>query len=162
MEPEFRIRVLFQSGVQRPASKCALERVTLASNRPARTSCSIFRSHWSARNSSNHSEKRESSSAERRETTDSSSSTLMILRYSPGHQIQRKHLQESATAKLPPSARRSPQAQWGMLMPRCRFTHGHRMLDPPKIPPDGSRSKISSDFSAQDCPSGGKIKKARK
>jgi hypothetical protein len=94
VEPEFGISVLFQIGVQRPASKRALERVTLASNRPARTSCSIFRFHWSARNSSNHSEKRESSSAERRETTDPSSSTLMVTWYTLGHQIKRKDSQE--------------------------------------------------------------------
>lgn len=76
MKPEPWIGELIHSGLQRPASKCSSDRLTAESKRPARTSCSILRSHWSARNSSNHSEKRESSSGERRETTASSSSTL--------------------------------------------------------------------------------------
>lgn len=42
IDPGLRGSVLFQSGVQRPASKCSFERMTLESNRPARTSLSIF------------------------------------------------------------------------------------------------------------------------
>lgn len=113
--------VLFQRGVQRPASKCDLELVMLPSNRPARTSSSIFRSHWSARNSSNHCEKRESSSADRRETTDSSSSTLMVTQYTLGHQIKRKDFRGSK------SVGGSASEVKGMGMPRKPLDWGGRI-----------------------------------
>jgi len=75
--PKLRSREVFQSGVQRPASKSSSAFLPAASKRPATMSASICRSQWSAAKSSNHSRKRASSVAERRETADSRSSTLM-------------------------------------------------------------------------------------
>jgi hypothetical protein len=57
VEPELRggEMIHWGSGVQRPASKSASARRPAPSNRPAKTSAAIPRSHCSAINSSNHS-----------------------------------------------------------------------------------------------------------